>query len=137
MLAQTKNLKNTFQNFLYRELNIFAHSYPNFARFTALPISLFNASLDLLAIPISILENLALAAINLVGAAFHLNKCSYRDADTCLKRFGNEINTAPFLVVTLPLEVCLKTLMILAKPTEAKRNFFNFLSATLRPARDA
>ncbi|MGK5595111.1 MAG: hypothetical protein ACSNEK_07120 [Parachlamydiaceae bacterium] len=136
MLSQTKNIKNNSQDSIYKKLNIFAHSYPNLARCNALPISLFNAGMDLLSIPISIIENLSLAIINLVGACFHLRKCSYQDAGICLKRWGKEMNAAVFLIMILPIEICLKTMIILAQPTDAKRNLAGFVQAVQRPRRD-
>src|ERR1700730_1773202 len=70
---------NSLQNGMYLYLNNPAKINLTYARFLAIPISLVDTILDTIKLPIHIIEDVSLVAINIFGAALH-ESCSLNDA---------------------------------------------------------
>lgn len=70
------------QKSIYSNLNNFSQRNKNWGRFFSIPVSILDVAIDTLRCPLTAIEHIALAAINLIGVAFS-TQYSLKDALVC------------------------------------------------------
>ncbi|MDF2549343.1 MAG: hypothetical protein K0S07_410 [Chlamydiales bacterium] len=112
------------QDKLYDKLNEFSHSHKILGRMCSVPVSVLDVTLDTVKMPVRIIECVAMAAINLIGAAF-FDKYTLKDAlahtDWALGVTAN----IPVKVVMMPLKIAFQFFAILINPEKVQSiNYF-------------
>lgn len=103
------------QNAMYMSFNEGAEESPCAARIVAIPVAIADALLQGLKIPLTIIERVAFALINLFGAAFS-TKCTVKDA---LQHFEGML-IQPVRAVVLPFKLIYKIIANLYNPAYAQ-----------------
>jgi hypothetical protein len=116
------------QNGMYDKLNSFCAGHPTLGptlgrlgAFTVAPVDVF---LNTLKAPLSAIEDLALAVINLLGAALS-NKCSIKFAifytEACITQVAQTAISLVMAIVKLVYQVCI----ILLDPSKARPVYYH------------
>ena len=107
------------QNTIYCELNVFSKSNKIAGRFCSIPISLLDVGLETLKTPLSAIEFVAMAAINLIGAAFS-TEYTLKDALLLTGRALDRIATIPTKLVMAPIKIAFQLFAIIINPEKVQ-----------------
>lgn len=110
------------QDVLYKELNNYSEKHKVLGRLCALPVSLIDVTMDVLKVPLVVIENVAKAALNLIGAAF-FKDCNIKDA-----LYNVEIAAVNFVCIPIklgmaPLKIVYQFFAILIDPTKVQSSY--------------
>lgn len=122
MSSKIENLKNSSLDHLYRNFNHFAKTHKKWARSMALPLAIFNSMADLATLPIIVIEQLALAAFNLIKVAFSAKSASLSKCVAHLNTAGETLLCTPQKILFSSIAIIIKTIFIMFKPEVAKRD---------------
>ena len=107
------------QNNIYSKLNTFSKSNKIAGRFCSIPISLLDVGLETLKTPLSAIEFVAMAAINLIGAAFS-TEYTLKDALLLTGRALDRIATIPTKLVMAPIKIAFQLFAIIINPEKVQ-----------------
>lgn len=107
------------QDYMYSELNTFSRSNKVLGRLCSVPVSVLDVAIETLRTPLQVIENVALFAFNLIGAAFS-KECSLKDALQCAEWAVVGVLHTPVAVAFAPLKVIYQLFAIIIDPVEIK-----------------
>lgn len=113
-----KHLGN-LQGSLYFKLNNFSQSNKIAGRFCSIPISILDVALDTLKIPLTTIESVARASINLIGATFS-NEYTLKDALAYTERALGSIAVIPVKLVMAPIKITFQFFAIIINPEKVQ-----------------
>lgn len=115
----------SLQDGLYDKLNKFSRSHAILGRFCAVPVSLLDVGLETLRTPLSAIHCVAMAAINLIGAAFS-EKFTLKDVIFFVEgALGNALHT-PIALAMAPIKLIFQFSVIIINPEKVNSiNPFN------------
>lgn len=107
------------QDELYSKLNNFSQSNKTQGRFCSIPVSILDVALDTFKSPLAAIEYLAMAAINLVRAAFS-KQFTLKDALACTEfALGSAVNI-PVKLVLAPVKIIFQLFAIIMNPEKVQ-----------------
>ncbi len=71
MIENFSMKKQNLQNSLYKGLNNFSLNNKNLGRLCSIPVAVLDVGIDTSSYPVYMINNVAMVAINLIGAAFN------------------------------------------------------------------
>ncbi|MBS4168180.1 hypothetical protein [Parachlamydia sp. AcF125] len=118
----------TLQAKLYDHLNEFSQSHKILGRFSALPIALLDVACDNLEIPVNAIEQIAMAALNLVGTVFSLKSAlagkpanyNLKDALRCAEWGMGSVVCIPVKLALAPAKIIYQFFAILICPEKVQ-----------------
>lgn len=118
------------QNDMYRKVHEFANTYENVGFLCAIPVAIFDVSLETFKTPLKVIEYLAYTAINVFGAACFYD-CNFKDALFNAQATLNHIAITPVAVVMAPLKLIYQVFAIALDPEDVKSiNYFQALGSS-------
>jgi hypothetical protein len=108
-----------WQNSLCSEVVSFSHKHENLARLASIPVSVLDVALDTVALPLKAIQELAIAIINLLGAAF-ATRYTIRNALFGLQYGLGSAALFSVSVAMAPLKIFYQLVSIAAAPGSAK-----------------
>ncbi len=103
------------QNNLYSQLNKFSQTNKTLGRFCSIPVSILDVALDTLRSPLHAIEQVAMVAINLIGAVFS-TEYSLRDAlFSTESALASAVNT-PVKLAMAPFKIIFQLFAIIINP---------------------
>lgn len=108
---------DNLQTGLYDKLNKFSASHQISGRICSIPVSLLDVSLDIFKSPLRSIENVALVAINLIGAIFKEN-CTIKHAVLNAESALTGIVILPVKIVIAPLKIIYQFFAIIIDPVK-------------------
>lgn len=107
------------QQGMYSELNEFSSSNEMLGRLSSIPVATADVALETLKTPLRVIEKLAFAVINLLGATF-FSSCTLKGAMFNAEGVLCHIALLPVAVVIAPFKLVYKMLDIALDPQNAK-----------------
>lgn len=127
------------QDQLYSKLNNFSQSNKTLGRFCSIPVSILDVALDTFKSPLGAIEYVAMAAINLIGAAFSkeftlkgftFKELTLKDALGCTEfALGAAVNI-PVKLVVAPVKIIFQFIAIIINPEKVQS--INYLKPTFQ-----
>ena len=112
------------QGKLYSKLNNFSRSNEILGRLCSIPVSILDVALDTLKTPLSAIEYLAMAAINLIGALFS-KKYTLKDALANTEWTFAAIANTPVKLFMAPIKIVFQFFAILIHPEKVEPIDYN------------
>ena len=107
------------QDEIYYKLNTFSKSNKIAGRFCSIPISILDVGLETLKIPLSAIEHIARAAINLIGAAF-FKDYTLKNALLLTELAVGLIALTPAKLVLAPINIVYQLFAIIINPEKVE-----------------
>lgn len=107
------------QNDIYNKLNAYSKEQPFLGRLVSIPAAIGDVSLQTLKTPLTVIEYLAFAAINLFGAAFH-EKCNLKDTLWNVEGFFCNLSIIPATLLLFPVKLVIQIFAGLYDPQNVK-----------------
>ena len=124
------------QDEIYYKLNTFSKSNKIAGRFCSIPISILDVGLETLKIPLSAIENIARAAINLIGAAFS-TKYTLKNALLHAELAVGLIALTPAKLVLAPINIVFQLFAIIINPEKVRSIAHLYFESELNNSADA
>lgn len=102
---------------LYKGHKDFSVNHPIIGRLLAVPVAFLDVSVSVFIIPISVIEHLALVAINLFGSTIS-TECTVKDALDNFEVACLETITYPVKVLFMPIKFLFQVCVIIIDPAE-------------------
>lgn len=107
------------QNDIYSKLNVYSKEQPFLGRLVSIPAAIGDVGLQTLKTPLMVIEDLAFAAINLFGAAFH-KKCNLKDTLWNVEGFFCSLSLIPAALLLFPVKLVIQVFAGLYDPQNVK-----------------
>ena len=107
------------QNNLYSKLNNFSETNEALGRFCSIPVSILDVGLDTFKLPLSVIECVAMAAINLIGAAFSTD-FTLKDALASTEFALAAVANTPVKLVIAPVKIIFQCFAIIINPQKVQ-----------------
>jgi hypothetical protein len=120
------------QNDMYSKYKEYIKSHPNLVYPAAFTVAAIDVALDTLKTPLLVIDNLAMAVINLFGAAMYKPNCYTRLALAYTQTALANVFCTPVACAMVPLKFAFQVFDILRKPQAAGTINFQY-KATKEP----
>lgn len=117
------------QAVLYINLNEYSESHKILGRFRSVPVAILDVALETFKTPLNVIQGIALAVINLVGAVFS-DECHLKDALYCAEKALANAVLIPIKFGIAPLKLVFQIFSGMIdpenlQPFHARTNFSN------------
>lgn len=120
------------QNQMHRDFNDFSEQHEIIGRLLALPVAFVDVTLETFKVPLAVIEYLALAAINLIGAIFDPDKYTIKHALLAFEVSLLSVLKIPLALALLPIKLLFQTGAIFIHP-ELANSINDLTTFSFRP----